>query len=38
MREWVRREEFRDALPGLLEGEDPEFTQYIRALAEMERK
>lgn len=37
MREWVRREEFRDALPQLLEGEDPEFTQYIRALADDER-
>jgi hypothetical protein len=38
MREWVRREEFRDALPQLLEGEDPEFTDYIRALAESERR
>jgi hypothetical protein len=38
MREWVRREEVRDSLPQLLEGEDPEFTEYIRALAEMERK
>jgi hypothetical protein len=38
MREWVRREEFRDSLPQLLEGEDPEFTEYIRALAEMERR
>jgi hypothetical protein len=37
MREWVRREEFRDTLPQLLEGEDPEFTEYIRALAESER-
>lgn len=33
MIEWVRRSEFRDALPGLLEGEDEEFTQYIRQLA-----
>jgi hypothetical protein len=38
MREWVRREEFRDSLSQLLEGEDPEFTQYIRALAEAERR
>jgi hypothetical protein len=38
MREWVRREEFRDALPQLLEGEDPEFTTYIRGLADSERK
>jgi hypothetical protein len=33
MMEWVRRSEFRDALPNLLEGEDEEFTQYIRQLA-----
>jgi len=33
MIEWVRRAEFRDALPNLLEGEDEEFTRYIRALA-----
>jgi hypothetical protein len=38
MREGVRREEFRDSLSQLLEGEDPEFTQYIRALAEAERR
>lgn len=37
MREWVRRAEFREALPQLLEGEDPEFTAYIRQLAEHER-
>jgi hypothetical protein len=36
--EWVRRAEFRDALPQLLEGEDEEFTQHIRKLAEAERK
>jgi len=33
MIEWVRRVEFRDTLPSLLEGEDEEFTQYIRQLA-----
>jgi hypothetical protein len=33
MLEWVRRAEFRDALPNLLEGEDEEFTRYIRQLA-----
>src|SRR5688572_31054322 len=38
MREWVRRQEFRDALPQLLEGEDPEFTEYIRDLAASERR
>ncbi len=33
MREWIRRADFRAALPELLEGEDPEFTDYIRQLA-----
>jgi len=33
MLEWVRRVEFREALPNLLEGEDEEFTRYIRQLA-----
>jgi hypothetical protein len=32
IREWVRRADFRDALPELLEGEDEEFTQYIHSL------
>ena len=36
MREWVRRADFRDALPELLEGEDEEFTDYIRKLADSE--
>lgn len=31
--EWLRRAEFREALPGLLEGEDPDFTAYIRRLS-----
>jgi hypothetical protein len=38
MREWIRRPDFRAALPELLEGEDPEFTDYIRRLADSERK
>jgi hypothetical protein len=38
MREWVRRTDFRDALPIHLEGEDEEFTQYFRQLADSERK
>jgi hypothetical protein len=38
MREWVRRSEFREALPSLLEGEDEEFTRYIRQLADAERR
>jgi hypothetical protein len=33
MREWCRRQDFRALLPLLLEGEDPEFVTYIRALA-----
>jgi len=33
MREWCKREDFRAALPRLLEGEDPDFSAYIRALA-----
>lgn len=37
MREWVRRTDFRDALPALLDGEDEEFTGYMRRLADAER-
>jgi len=37
MREWVRRSEFREALPELLEGEDEDFTRYIQALADEEK-
>jgi hypothetical protein len=33
MREWVRRSEFREALPALLEGEDEEFQALMRRLA-----
>jgi len=36
MREWLRRADFRAALPTLLEGEDEEFTKYIRQLADAE--
>ena len=38
MREWVRRADFRDILPQLLEGEDADFMHYIRSLAEAEQK
>jgi hypothetical protein len=38
IREWVRRADFRDALPGLLEGEDEEFTRYITRLKENEQQ
>jgi hypothetical protein len=33
MREWCAREDFRDELPALLVGEDPEFGTYITRLA-----
>jgi len=33
MREWCRRADFRAMLPELLDGEDPEFVTYLRALA-----
>jgi hypothetical protein len=37
MREWCRREDFHNALPQLLRGEDPEFQSYLRRIAEEER-
>lgn len=33
MREWCMREDFHNALPLLLRGEDPEFQEYIRRVA-----
>ena len=33
MHEWCAREDFRDQLDGLLFGEDPEFSDYIRKMA-----
>lgn len=36
MREWCRREDFYYLLPQLLRGEDPEFVNYIRRLADEE--
>lgn len=36
MREWCRREDFANALPGLLSGEDPAFQQYIERVVEEE--
>lgn len=33
MREWCSRDDFREALPQLLEGEDDEFSDHIRAIA-----
>ncbi|HZY20631.1 MAG TPA: hypothetical protein VFE82_19325 [Ramlibacter sp.] len=37
MREWCRREDFHNALPLLLRGEDPQFQDYLRRIAEEER-
>lgn len=36
MREWCRREDFRNVLPALLPGEDPEFAIYIARIADEE--
>lgn len=35
MREWCQRDDFRDLLPDLLTGEDPEFSAHISHLAAM---
>jgi len=37
MREWCRRDDFFNALPLLLRGEDPSFQSYIKRVAEEER-
>jgi len=37
MREWVCRDDFYQRLPELLRGEDPQFADYLRALAREER-
>jgi hypothetical protein len=37
IREWIRRPEFREALPELLDGEDEEFRGYIQMLAREEK-
>lgn len=36
MRTWCRREDLRDALPLILDGEDDEFSRYIQAIASEE--
>lgn len=33
MREWCEREDFRELLPRLLQGEDPDFASYITKVA-----
>jgi hypothetical protein len=37
MREWCHREDFHNALPLLLRGEDPEFQSYLRRIDQEER-
>ncbi len=37
MREWCHRDDFHNALPLLLRGEDPQFQSYLRRIAEEER-
>jgi hypothetical protein len=34
MREWCKRDDFRAALPDLLQGEDPDFQKHILALSQ----
>ena len=36
MRDWCRRNDFRDALPELLEGEDADFQTHIQKIADAE--
>lgn len=36
MREWCRRQDFREMLPKLLEGEDEDFKKHILRIAEQE--
>lgn len=38
MRTWCRREDLRDALPFILEGEDDDFSRYILAIARTEEQ
>ena len=33
MQEWCDRDDFRESMPSLLTGEDPEFAEYLRRLA-----
>jgi hypothetical protein len=36
MRDWCKHRDFREALPELLEGEDPDFARHFLRLAELE--
>jgi len=33
MQEWCERDDFRESMPALLRGEDPEFAAYLSKLA-----
>lgn len=37
IREWCRRQDFHNALPQLLSGEDPQFQHFMRRIASEER-
>jgi len=38
MREWCRRADFREALPELLQGEDPDFSAYVQRVVQEESR
>ena len=38
MREWCQREDFRELLPRLVQGEDPDYVRYIQRIAEEEQR
>ena len=38
MRYWCRRSDFRERLPDLLEGEDPDFQKHISGIADKESR
>ena len=38
IKQWLLRENFRKALPRLMEGEDPDFVAYMAALSELDLK
>lgn len=38
MREWCRREDFRELLPRLAQGEDPDFVRYIQRVTAEESR
>ena len=38
MREWCQREDFRELLPRLVQGEDPDFVGYLQRVAAEEAR